>query len=180
MTVAVEHSLNFSPTFNSPKTKQKSAFAIEDKRPEVYICSMKKRILFLCTGNSCRSQMADGIINHDFAGHIEAFSAGTEPHGLNPKAVEVMAEIGIDISANRSDHIDQFEEQAFDYVITLCGDANERCPLFVGGVERIHIDFDDPPRAPCSDDEIMDVYRRVRDEIRARLGEVFSNELEKS
>ena len=179
MTADVEHSLNFSPTFNSAKTNQKSAFAIEHKRPDVYICSMKKRILFLCTGNSCRSQMADGIINYDFAGHIEAFSAGTEPHGLNPKAVEVMAEIGIDISVNSSDHLDHFEGQAFDYVITLCGDANEKCPLFVGGVERIHIGFDDPPRATGNDEQVMVVYRRVRDEIRAQLGAFFRNELKK-
>ncbi|MFN2312794.1 MAG: arsenate reductase ArsC, partial [Spirochaetia bacterium] len=74
--------------------------------------------------------MADGIINHDFAGQIEAYSAGTEPHGLNPKAVEVMAEVGIDISANSSDHISKYEGQEFDYVITLCGDANDKCPLF--------------------------------------------------
>ena len=177
MTADVEHSLNFQPTFNSPQTDQRSTFAIEHKRPDVYICSMKKRVLFLCTGNSCRSQMADGIINHDFAGHIEAFSAGTEPHGLNPKAVDVMAEIGIDISANNSDPLDHFAGHAFDYVITLCGDANDKCPIFVGGVKRIHIGFDDPPRVTGSDDEIMDVYRRVRDEIRAQLREFFRQEL---
>lgn len=139
---------------------------------------MKKRVLFLCTGNSCRSQMADGIINHDFAERIEAFSAGTEPHGLNPKAVEVMTEIGIDISGNSSDHLDQFAGQTFDYAITLCGDASEKCPLFVGGVKRIHIGFDDPPRATGTEDEIMNVYRRVRDEIREQLGAFFRKELE--
>ncbi|MFO7813648.1 MAG: arsenate reductase ArsC [Pelovirga sp.] len=136
-----------------------------------------KRVLFLCTGNSCRSQMADGLINHDFAGQIEAFSAGTEPHGLNPKAVEVMAEVGIDISANSSDHISKYEGQSFDYVITLCGDANDKCPLFFGGVKRIHIGFDDPPKATGSDEEVMNVYRRVRDEIRTQLGDYFRNEL---
>ncbi|MBW6509162.1 MAG: arsenate reductase ArsC [Desulfuromonadales bacterium] len=136
-----------------------------------------KKILFLCTGNSCRSQMADGLMNHDFAGQIEAFSAGTEPHGLNPRAVEVMAEVGIDISANSSDHISKYEGQNFDYVITLCGDANDKCPLFFGGVKRIHIGFDDPPKATGSDEEVMNVYRRVRDEIRARLGDYFRNEL---
>ena len=134
---------------------------------------MKKRVLFLCTGNSCRSQMADGIINHDFADTIEAFSAGTEPHGLNPRAVQVMAEIGIDISTNSSDHLDLLEGQSFDYVITLCGDANDKCPLFVGGVKRIHIGFDDPPRATGSDQEILEVYRRVRDEIRTQLADFF-------
>lgn len=136
-----------------------------------------KKVLFLCTGNSCRSQMADGIINHDFVGRIEAFSAGTEPHGLNPKAVEVMAEIGIDISANSSDHISKYEGQDFDYVITLCGDANDKCPLFFGGVKRIHIGFDDPPKATGSDEEVMNVYRRVRDEIWTQLGSFFRNEL---
>ncbi|RME41200.1 MAG: arsenate reductase ArsC [Deltaproteobacteria bacterium] len=139
---------------------------------------MKKRVLFLCTGNSCRSQMAEGIINHDFADQIEAFSAGTEPHGLNPKAVQVMAEIGIDISGHSSDHISKYEGQAFDYVITLCGDANEKCPLFFGGTKRIHIGFDDPPKATGTEEEIMNVYRRVRDEIRAQLGDFFRKELE--
>jgi len=139
---------------------------------------MKKRVLFLCTGNSCRSQMADGIINHDFADQIEAFSAGTEPHGLNPKAVQVMAEIGIDISGNSSDHLSQYEGQTFDYVITLCGDANEKCPLFFGGVKRLHIGFDDPPKATGTEDEVMNVYRRVRDEIRTQLGDFFRKELE--
>lgn len=133
----------------------------------------KKRVLFLCTGNSCRSQMADGIINHDFAEQIEAFSAGTEPHGLNPKAVAVMAEIGIDIATNSSDHLSQYESQKFDYVITLCGDAHEKCPLFVGGVKRVHIGFDDPPKASGTEPEILDVYRRVRDEIRQQLGNYF-------
>lgn len=138
---------------------------------------MKKSVLFLCTGNSCRSQMADGLINHDFADHIEAFSAGTEPHGLNPRAVQVMQEIGIDISTNSSDHISTYEGQAFDYVITLCGDANDKCPLFFGGVKRLHMGFDDPPKAKGTEEEIMAVYRRVRDEIRTRLGDFFGNEL---
>jgi arsenate reductase len=121
--------------------------------------------------------MADGITNHDFTGRIQAFSAGTEPHGLNPKAVEVMQEIGIDISANSSDHISKYEGQDFDYVITLCGDANDKCPLFFGGVKRIHIGFDDPPKAIGSEEEVMNVYRRVRDEIRTQLGDYFRNEL---
>lgn len=138
----------------------------------------KKRVLFLCTGNSCRSQMAEALINHDFADRIEAVSAGTEPHGLNPKAVQVLAELGIDISANSSDHLSQFEGENFDYVITLCGDANEKCPLFFGGVKRQHIGFDDPPKASGTEEEIMTVYRRVRDEIRQQLGEFFREELQ--
>ena len=136
-----------------------------------------KRVLFLCTGNSCRSQMADGIINHDFAGRIEAFSAGTEPHGLNPKAVQVLAEIGIDISGDSSDHLSQYEGQSFDYVITLCGDANEKCPLFFGGVQRTHIGFDDPPKATGTEEDVLNVYRRVRDEIREQLSDFFRQEL---
>lgn len=133
----------------------------------------KRRVLFLCTGNSCRSQMADGIINHDFAEQIEAFSAGTEPHGLNPKAVQVMAEIGIDIASNSSDHLSRYKQQSFDYVISLCGSADENCPHFVGGVKRIHIGFDDPPKATGSEAEVLNVYRRVRDEIRQQLGDFF-------
>jgi arsenate reductase len=136
-----------------------------------------KRVLFLCTGNSCRSQMADGIVNHDFDGRVEAFSAGTEPHGLNPKAVQVMNEIGIDISANSSDHLSRFEGQVFDYVISLCGDADQKCPAFFGGVKQLHIPFDDPPRATGSAEEVLAVYRRVRDEIRRQMNRLFKQEL---
>lgn len=138
----------------------------------------KKRVLFLCTGNSCRSQIADGIINYDFGEQIRAFSAGTEPHGLNPKAIAVMAEIGIDISGNSSDHISKYDRLSFDYVITLCGDADEKCPITFGGVKRTHIGFDDPPKATGTEEEIMAVYRRVRDEIRRDLGDFFRKELE--
>jgi arsenate reductase len=136
-----------------------------------------KKVLFLCTGNSCRSQMAEGLVNHDFSGRIQAFSAGTAPHGLNPKAVKVMAEIGIDIASQTSDHLDRYDRQTFDYVISLCGDADEKCPLFMGGVKRIHMGFDDPPRAQGTPEEVIQVYRRVRDEIRERLGRFFQKEL---
>ena len=135
---------------------------------------MTKQVLFLCTGNSCRSQMAQGLINHDFAGKIHAFSAGTEPHGLNPRAVQVMAEIGIDISTHSSEHISKYADQSFAYVITLCGDANEKCPLFFGGVKRLHMGFADPPKAQGTEEEIMAVYRRVRDDIRLKLGHFFA------
>jgi arsenate reductase len=138
---------------------------------------MNRRVLFLCTGNSCRSQMAEGIVNHDFAGRITAFSAGTDPHGLNPKAVQVMAEIGIDISGQRSEHLARYGAESFDYVITLCGEANEECPLYFGGVRRLHMGFDDPPRATGSEEEVLGVYRRVRDEIRRRMGNFFAKEL---
>ena len=137
-----------------------------------------KRVLFLCTGNSCRSQMADALVNHDFSGRIEAFSAGTEPHGLNPKAVRVMAELGIDISGNTSDHLSRYEGQSFDYVITLCGDANEKCPLFFGGVQRLHMGFEDPPKVTGTEEEILNVYRRVRDEIRQTMRTFFQKELD--
>ena len=135
-------------------------------------------VLFLCTGNSCRSQMADGIVNHDFSGKITAVSAGTDPHGLNPRAVQVMHEIGIDISQNSSNHLNRYAGQSFDYVISLCGDADEQCPAFFGGVKRLHMPFDDPPRATGSDQQVLAVYRRVRDEIRAQLNVFFNAELE--
>ena len=141
---------------------------------------MLKNVLFLCTGNSCRSQMADGIINHDFAGQVEAVSAGSEPRGLNPKAVQVMAEIGIDISNNSSDHISRYERETFDYIISLCDDADTQCPALISGTARTHIPFIDPPRATGSEEEIMTVYRQVRDQIRAELGEFFRQQLQKT
>ena len=137
---------------------------------------MKKRLLFLCTHNSCRSQMAEGLVNHFLGDHYEAFSAGTEATRVNLLALRVMAEIGIDISAHYSKTMDEFAGQPFDYVITLCGDANERCPLFFGGVKRIHLGFEDPSRLPGSEDEVLPEYRRVRDEIKARLIQFFTEE----
>lgn len=118
--------------------------------------------------------MAEGLVNHDFAGRIAAFSAGTAPHGLNPLAVRVMAEIGIDIRAQTSDHLDRYAGQTFDWVITLCDDANETCPVFMGGVERMHMGFDDPPRAAQNAADPLPVYRRVRDAIRQTLAEFFN------
>lgn len=137
------------------------------------------RVLFLCTGNSCRSQMAEGLVNAAFAGRIQAFSAGTDPHGLNPLAVQVMAELGIDISGHSSDHISRYQGQRFDYVISLCGDANEKCPLFFGGVKRLHLGFPDPPKASGSPEEVLAVYRQVRNAIRSTLQELFERELAK-
>ena len=128
---------------------------------------MKKKILFLCTHNSCRSQMAEGLVNYYLGDRFEACSAGTEATSVNPTAIAVMKEIGIDISRHRSKIMDEFAGETFDYVITLCGDANEKCPLFFGGVQRVHIGFDDPSRLTGSDEEILPEYRRVRDEIRA-------------
>jgi arsenate reductase len=136
----------------------------------------KKRILFLCTHNSCRSQMAEGLVNHFLGDRLQAFSAGTEATRVNLLATRVMAELGIDISGHHSKTMDEFAGQPFDYVITLCGDANEKCPLFFGGVERVHIGFDDPSRLKGADDEVLPEYRRVRDEIRQRLTQFFTEE----
>jgi arsenate reductase len=130
-----------------------------------------KKVLFLCTHNSCRSQMAEGIVNHYLGDRFRAFSAGTESTRVNPKAVRVMAELGIDISGHRSKTMDEFAGESFNYVITLCGDANEKCPLFFGGVERVHMGFDDPSRVTGSEGGIMAEFRRVRDEIKDRMTE---------
>jgi len=134
---------------------------------------VKKRVLFLCTANSCRSQMAEGITNHFLGDRLEAVSAGTEASYVNPRAIEVLGEIGVDISAHRSKNLDEFEGQNFDYVITLCGDANEKCPLFFGGVQRTHLGFSDPAKSRGTEEEILDDFRRVRDEIRKRLLDLF-------
>jgi len=136
------------------------------------------KILFLCTHNSCRSQMAEGLANHFFGDRVAAFSAGSEATRLNPLASRVMAEIGIDISRHRSKTLDAFAGQPFDYVITLCGDANEQCPLFFGGVKRRHLGIEDPSRLPGGDDEVLPEYRRVRDEIKTALGDFFTRELQ--
>ena len=137
----------------------------------------KKRVLFLCTHNSCRSQMAEGLATHFLGDRIEAYSAGTEATRVNRLAIKVMAEIGIDLSSHRSKVLDEFAGQPFDYVITLCGDANEKCPLFFGGVQRLHIGFDDPSRLPGSEAEVLPEYRRVREEIKTTLCDFFDKEL---
>ena len=130
---------------------------------------MKKRVLFLCTSNSCRSQMAEALVNHDLGDQFEAFSAGTDPKPLHPLAIRVLSEIGIDHSSARSKHMDEFAGQAFDFVITLCDSANETCPLFFGGVRRAHLGFDDPAKAEGTEEEKLAVFRRVRDEIRTQV-----------
>lgn len=127
-------------------------------------------ILFLCTGNSCRSQMAEGWTRHLKGDLINPFSAGIEAHGMNPYAVKVMAEAGVDISGHHSKHVDELKDVRFDYVITVCGHANENCPIFPGNTKIIHVGFDDPPAlARNLQDETMrlDIYRRVRDQIKA-------------
>jgi arsenate reductase len=137
---------------------------------------MKKRVLFLCTANSCRSQMAEGIINHFLENKIAAFSAGTEATYVNPTAIEVMKEIGIDISRHHSKNLIAFKGQSFDYVITLCGSANETCPLYIGGTKKMHIGFDDPAKVTGMQDEILKEFRRVRDEIKEKLTAFFQTE----
>ena len=126
-------------------------------------------ILFLCTGNSCRSQMAEGWARRLLPMNVRPYSAGTQSHGLNQVAVQVMREAGVDISKHRSKRLDQLDV-AFDYVITVCDNAYEACPVFPGRAVVLHHNFDDPPRlaaAARTDDDAMDIYRRVRDEIRA-------------
>lgn len=136
------------------------------------------KVLILCTGNSCRSQMAHGFLQ-SFDPEISVCSAGTEATGrLNPKAVEVMKEVGIDISHHTSDQVDKYLDDEWDYVITVCGGANENCPAFYGKVKhRIHIGFDDPTYATGSEEFIMSEYRRVRDEIRAAFWNFYINNI---
>jgi arsenate reductase len=130
----------------------------------------KINILFLCTGNSCRSQMAEGWARALKADRLEAYSAGIETHGLNPLAVQVMKEAGVDISGQRSKFVTELKEIVFDYVVTVCDGAAESCPLFPGKAKVVHHGFDDPPRlakSATTEAEALVHYRRVRDEIRA-------------
>lgn len=132
--------------------------------------SGKKRILFLCTGNSCRSQMAEGFARVDRGEVVEPYSAGVEKHGLNPRAVAVMAEAGVDISGQISKLVAELPEMAYDYVVTLCGSAHDLCPFFPGPVKKVHVPFEDPPAlaaGAASEEEALGHYRAVRDAIRA-------------
>lgn len=125
------------------------------------------RVLILCTGNSARSQMAEGILRHDGGGKFEVHSAGIKPGSVRPEAIEAMREIGIDISAHRSKSVDEFIGQQFDSVITVCDNARETCPVFPGKARRFHQSFDDPPQpGEKSPQETLAVFQRVRDEIR--------------
>ena len=128
------------------------------------------KILILCTGNSCRSQMAEGFLK-SFDPSLEVYSAGTEPSDrVHPKAVAVMREKGIDLSDHHPKKVDKFLEESFDYVITVCGHAQENCPVFLGEVKQnLHIGFDDPAEATGTEEEIYAVFRRVRDEIQERM-----------
>ncbi len=137
------------------------------------ITTMKKQILFLCTHNSCRSQMAEALANHFLGNHCQAFSAGTEATRVNPLAAQVLTELGIDITPLRSKTMDEFAGQSFDCVITLCGDANEKCPLFFGGVQRLHRGFEDPSRLNGNEEDVLPEFRRVRDEIKNWIIDYF-------
>jgi arsenate reductase len=131
---------------------------------------MKKRLLILCTGNSCRSQMAEGWVNHELSEVWEAHSAGTRPaEAVHPLAVQAMAEVGIDISRGRPQSLDVYLDQTWDLVITVCDSARESCPVFPGPVESLHISFPDPAEAGGSEEQVMTVFRDVRDGIRDSL-----------
>lgn len=130
----------------------------------------KRKVLFLCTGNSCRSQMAEGWARALLGDRLDPYSAGTAPGRVDPLAIRVMEEAGVDLTGHRSKHLDELSGVAFDWVITVCDRANESCPVFPGPSGRLHVGFDDPPRLAAeaaTEARILEVYRRVRDEIRA-------------
>ncbi len=138
---------------------------------------VKKRILFICTANSCRSQMAEGAANHFLHDIVLAKSGGTQPSSVHPLAVKVMAEIGIDISNNKSKHMDEFEKEQFDFAISLCGDPDEgTCPVFAGKADqRLHWSFPDPAMVKGSEYEILSEFRKVRDDIKIKIKALFLN-----
>jgi arsenate reductase (thioredoxin) len=143
----------------------------------------KVKVLFLCTGNACRSQMAEGWTRHLKSDWIEAHSGGVEPHGVDPRAVRAMAEAGVDISSQQSKHVDTFEDIEFDFVVTLCDSAQRACPVFPARTRVLHVGFEDPPRLAEGakyEDEAMTHYRRVRDEIKQfveRLPEMLTSDM---
>lgn len=136
------------------------------------------KILILCTGNSCRSQMAEGFLK-SFGSNLEVYSAGTKPEkAVNPKAIQVMKEKGIDLSRNYPKSVDQFIEQPFDYVITVCDSAKETCPVFSGQVNhRLHMGFEDPAGTIGTDEEILDKFREVRDHIEKAFYSLYTNNI---
>jgi len=127
---------------------------------------MKKKVLFLCTGNSARSQMAEGLLLHLRNNEFEVFSAGVDPKGVHPKAVQAMQDIGIDITKQKSKHIDDLPVKEFDYIITLCDHAAQNCPVFLGKGVRLHHGFSDPAAAQGSDQNVLEAFRKVRDELK--------------
>lgn len=139
---------------------------------------MKKKILILCTGNSCRSQMAEGFLK-SFDKRLKVYSAGTKPSSqVHPKAIQVMKETGIDLSKNYPKTVDQFLNDSFDFVITVCDNAKESCPIFIGKVgKQLHIGFEDPAEAEGTDEEVLSVFRKIRDEIKKDFYEFYLKEL---
>ena len=142
--------------------------------------SGQARVLILCTGNSARSQMAEGLLRHDAGNAFEVFSAGTKPTQVRPEAIAVMREVGIDISGHRSKSVDEFEGQDFDYVITVCDNAKESCPVFPVKTRRIHWSIEDPAAVRGSEEGRMAAFRRIRDELRLRLQGFAETEAKKS
>ncbi|WP_285057556.1 arsenate reductase ArsC [Pedobacter ginsengisoli] len=136
-----------------------------------------KKILVLCTGNSCRSQLAEGYLRHFAGDQAEIYSAGIETHGVNPKAIQVMAEDHIDISGHTSNNVDEYAGIDFDAVITVCDNANEACPFFPGNVERFHYNFPDPAKATGTPEEIINEFTRVRDMIKAYSADFVSQHI---
>ncbi|WP_295792795.1 arsenate reductase ArsC [Mucilaginibacter sp.] len=136
-----------------------------------------KNILVLCTGNSCRSQLAEGYLRHFAGDKAVIYSAGIETHGVNPKAIQVMAEDGIDISHHTSNNVDEYLAIPFDYVITVCDNASENCPYFPGSVKRFHHNFPDPAKATGTAEQVMDEFRKVRDMIKNYSKEFINQHL---
>ena len=129
----------------------------------------KKRVLVLCTGNSARSQMGEGLFRAEGGARFEVFSAGTKPSSVRPEAIAVMREIGIDISAQRSKSVDEYSGQSFDYVVTVCDNARDACPVFPAGTSRLHWSFEDPAAAEGAEEQRLAAFRRIRDQIRERV-----------
>lgn len=146
----------------------------KDSKASFLVMNDRLKLLFLCTGNSCRSQMAEGWTRHLKGDIVDAYSAGIETHGLNPHAVKAMAEAGVDITSQRSENIKDFADQKLDVVVTVCGHAHETCPIFPADCRVVHVGFEDPPKMArelaeggASEEDQMNCYRKVRDEIKA-------------
>ena len=137
-----------------------------------------KTVLVLCTGNSCRSQLAEGYLRHFAGDKAQIYSAGIETHGVNPKAIQVMAEDHIDISKHTSNNVDEYINIPFDYIITVCDNANENCPYFPGNAKRFHHNFPDPAKAKGSPEDVMDEFRRVRDMIKVYSKDLVTRNLQ--
>jgi arsenate reductase len=138
--------------------------------------SDKKNVLVLCTGNSCRSQLLHGYLQQELGERAAVYSAGVEVHGLNPRAVGVMAEDGVDISHHTSNHVDEYAHVPFDYVLTVCDHANEACPIFPSTAKKLHHDFPDPAKATGSEEKIMQQFRGVRDQVKQYAQEFAQRE----